>query len=73
MDYVSEEDIEQVLIDIMDYNEDIKGNFDIGFEDGVSASTFEEEMILTRNRGLVIHLKDGQEFQLTIVKSREAR
>ena len=32
--------------------------------------TFEETMVLTSNKGLVIKLKDGSEFQVTVVKSR---
>ena len=32
-------------------------------------ATFEEAGVLTGNRGLVLHLGNGQEFQLTIVES----
>ena len=32
--------------------------------------TFEEEGLLTENRGLVLRMVDGSEFQITIVKSR---
>ena len=32
--------------------------------------TFEEAMVLTSNKGLVIKLEDGTEFQVTVVKSR---
>ena len=32
--------------------------------------TFEEEGVMTYNKGLVISLPDGTEFQLTIVQSR---
>ena len=31
--------------------------------------TFEEAGVVTSNRGLVLHLGNGQEFQLTIVES----
>ena len=31
--------------------------------------TFEEHGVLTNNRGLVVTLPNGQEFQLTIVES----
>lgn len=34
----------------------------------IKIKTFEEESLLTYNRGLVIRLQDGEEFQLTIVK-----
>jgi hypothetical protein len=32
--------------------------------------TFEFAGLMTRDRGLVVKLKDGSEFQITIVKSR---
>lgn len=33
------------------------------------ARTFEESGVLTGNRGLVVRLEDGSEFQLTVVQS----
>src|ERR1041384_6802475 len=33
-------------------------------------STFEEEGVLTRDRGIVLRLRDGAEFQISIVRSR---
>ena len=36
--------------------------------DGVN--TFEDEGLLTRNKGLVVHMSNGDEFQITIVKSK---
>ena len=32
--------------------------------------TYDEAGILTNNKGLVLRMKDGAEFQLTLVKSR---
>jgi hypothetical protein len=32
--------------------------------------TFEEDGVLTRNRGVVVRTTDGSEFQVAIVKSR---
>ena len=32
--------------------------------------TFENAGLLTRDKGVVVSLKDGSEFQITIVKSR---
>ena len=32
--------------------------------------TYDEAGILTYNKGLVLRMKDGSEFQLTLVKSR---
>ena len=35
--------------------------------------TFEEVGMLTNDAGLVVTMKDGSEFQLTVVQSRRAR
>ena len=35
-----------------------------------SATTFEEAGVLTTNKGLVLRMEDGSEYQLTIVRSR---
>jgi hypothetical protein len=32
--------------------------------------TFEEAMVMTRDKGLVLHMPDGTEFQVTIKQSR---
>lgn len=37
---------------------------------GADVRTFEDAGILTNNKGLVVRLPDGSEFQLTIVRSR---
>jgi hypothetical protein len=36
---------------------------------GGSVNTFQDTGVLTMNRGLVVSLPNGQEFQLTIVES----
>jgi len=36
---------------------------------GGSVTTFRDAGVLTMNRGLVVHLPNGQEFPLTIVES----
>jgi preprotein translocase subunit Sec63 len=36
---------------------------------GGYASTFEDNGVMTMNKGLVVTLPNGQEFQLTIVES----
>ena len=38
-------------------------------ERGGHAGTFKDHGVLTMNRGLVVSLANGQEFQLTIVES----
>ncbi len=44
-------------------------SFGIGWEEA-QVRTFEQAGIMTYNKGLVITLPDGSEFQLTIVQSR---
>ena len=44
-------------------------SFGIGWDDA-RVRTFEQAGVMTYNKGLVISLPDGTEFQLTIVQSR---
>ena len=37
---------------------------------GCSVTTYEDAGVLTRNRGLVVRMADGTEFQVQIVQSR---
>ncbi len=41
-------------------------------EDGmiIGSGSFESVGMMTRNEGLVVRMKDGSEFQVTVVKSR---
>lgn len=41
-----------------------------GYEEIDFSRTFEDEGVLTNNKGLVLHMRDGSEFQVTIVRSR---
>ena len=36
------------------------------------ATSFEDSGIMTRNRGVVFRMRDGSEFQITIVRSANA-
>jgi hypothetical protein len=36
----------------------------------IGSGSFESVGMMTRNEGLVVRMKDGSEFQVTIVKSR---
>jgi len=59
--------LKAVLADGLDVNE----SFD---PDGIrSVDTYRDAEILTMNDGLVVTMDDGTEFQVTIVRSREAR
>ena len=50
-------------------SEAAEDSFGIGWEEA-EVRTFEQAGIMTYNKGLVISLPDGTEFQLTIVQSR---
>lgn len=39
-------------------------------EEEIDITSFEEAGLLTNNEGLVLRLENGEEFQLTIVKSK---
>lgn len=61
-----------------DFEQDLQSvlqgdDFDCMFSEGgnvKSVSTFDEAGVLTRNKGLVVRMGDGSEFQITIVQSR---
>jgi len=58
----TEESVQQLLIDALySYEDDI---------DPIEVDTFEGAGVLTMNKGLVLRMGDGTEFQLTIVQSR---
>ena len=52
--------------DVMEQIQEMMG----GIVEITSIRTFEDAMMLTMNKGLVIKYDDGTEFQLTIVRSR---
>ena len=55
----------------------LEGDLDVS--DEINSDTIDTVLdyaqagLLTRDAGLVVRMKDGSEFQLTIVRSREAR
>lgn len=56
---ITETELQEELRDILwDYND----NFGI--------STYDEMGMLTRNKGLIVKLENGEEFEITIVKSK---
>jgi hypothetical protein len=69
---LGEEEFQEVLrLLIQLAAEDCAGEVgDVEIED---VATFRDAGLLSGNKGLVVTLRNGQEFQLTIVKSREAR
>jgi hypothetical protein len=63
MPRTSEVDFENELRDFIEQATDMR-------DDMYSVRSFEEAMILTLNRGLVVTLPNGAEFQVTIVQSK---
>ena len=59
----SEEGFEDYLADLLEHDDDLD----------TEAETFEAAGVMTNNRGLVVRLPNGAEFQVTIVRSRSAR
>ena len=64
---VTEDTLQDGLMELI--SEAADDSFGIGWEDA-RVRTFEDAGIMTYNKGLVISLPDGSEFQLTIVQSR---
>ena len=63
---MTEHDIETTLLQL-EYQTGEDG--DPIIEQLKSAASFEDHGIMTRNRGVVFRMKDGSEFQITIVRS----
>jgi len=55
----TEQDIEELLIERLSEQDDAH-----------SITTFEDAGVMTRNKGVVLRMEDGSEFQVTIVRSR---
>ncbi len=61
---MTEEEVEEMLFELLSVSdEDAFSDFD-GWD------TFSSKGIMTRNKGIVLTMKDGSEFQLSIVRSR---
>lgn len=68
--YENEEQFEKTLQDgLRELITDGYDSSEICWEN-MQVSTFEEAGVLTYDKGLVIRLPDGTEYQLTIVRSR---
>jgi hypothetical protein len=64
---LTEHDIEAALLEL-EYQTGEDG--DPIIEQLDSAASFEDRGIMTHNRGVVFRMKDGSEFQITVVKSK---
>lgn len=63
----TEEKVEEALIGILQYGESAE---DTALADLQSVMSFGQEGVMTYNRGVVLKMADGTEFQITIVQSR---
>lgn len=77
---MDETNIERALADMFlgaaDNDEELIMNalFNLGWEVGIEqVNTNSECGLLTNNKGVVINLQDGSEFQITIVQSKYGR
>jgi hypothetical protein len=67
----NEEDVQEYLMALL--AESFEGNIDVpGLPDvkGQGVTSFESAGVLTRNKGMVVRLEDGSEFQVAIVRSK---
>ena len=65
-----EERIQETLRNLLmgeNYDEVIEDGDEL---DGLRVRSFEEDGVMTYNKGLAVTLPDGSEYQLTIVQSR---
>jgi hypothetical protein len=68
---MNETDLVKALVGLFN-NDTCLDEVDPLVEDTERVSTYEQQGMLTRNAGLVLRLRDGSEFQLTVVQSRRA-
>lgn len=71
---MSAAELADVIVDIFESLEE--GGADALGEpefEGVSVSTFRNAVLMTSDDGVVVTLRDGSEFQLTIIQSKAAR
>jgi len=69
----TEQEVQSTLKDLLEiagYDPDFEDNFAMDEFKEVEVSTFFEAGILTNNKGLVLKLRNGKEFQLTIIQSK---
>ena len=71
-------EFEELLKTLIETASDLAGEDDLDMEvdgewDGASVRTFAEADLLTTDRGLVVRLADGSEFEVGIAQSRNGR
>jgi hypothetical protein len=64
---MTEQEMENYLAEAIELH---NADEDFDLESNIRILTYEEAGIMTYNKGLVLRTPDGDEFQITIVKSR---
>ncbi len=64
---MTEDKAQELMLDLFDEATMNSGN---GFEEFDMVRTFEDAGVLTQNKGLVLYMADGSEFQLRLVRSK---
>ena len=67
----TDEDIQHLLLAILE-DSDVQEIF-TELEEVKRVETFERASLLTRDKGVVLRLNGGAEFQITVVQSKEGR
>jgi hypothetical protein len=62
----------QTLVDLLENGSGDEDDTEEVLSKVQRVSTFNDEMMLTSNVGVVVRLDDGSEFQVTVVQSRRA-
>ena len=63
---INAQSIADYLVDLIQQDEELWSDDD----EKPTVRSFEEAGVMTRNAGLVLRAPDGQEFQISVVKSR---
>jgi len=63
---MNELEMQELLTDALNFNDEENENNQIK-----SIKSFQDAIILTSNKGLIIKMNDGSEFQITIIQSRK--
>jgi hypothetical protein len=69
---MNERKMERALLEMFEdiaTDEELQASLDQPALADAQVKTFEDAGLLTRDRGIVLSLKDGSEFQITIVQS----
>ena len=66
MNAINAQAIADYLVDLIQQDEELWSDDD----EKPTVRSFEEAGVMTRNAGLVLRAPDGQEFQISVVKSR---